>query len=373
MPYHSCMLPEVLNLDDPTGVARPLGALPFFVAYLIPASAIVAIAGEGGWVLSTVVLVFVITPVLDLVLGNNRRNPRWEAKGPPPRRDAVFDLALWLWVPLQVFILGWAIWTAGAGSLRGWELAGLALSVGISTGSGAINVAHELMHRTGRLERALAEILMVTALYPHFCIEHTRGHHRTVATPEDPASARFGESLYGFLPRTIFGSLVSAWRLERERIERSGRRARGLGDRRIRYPLVLAAAIVAIAFLAGWRGLLFYVGQGLVAILLLEIINYIEHYGLERRRLDSGRWERVGPRHSWNASQRLTNWYLFNLQRHADHHEYASRPYWLLRHVPESPQLPAGYATMSLTALVPPLWRRIMDPRVRQIRQPAGD
>jgi len=364
---------RTIDFDDPTGAPRPLGALPFYVAYVIPTSALAAVAWGGLWSWSTAVLIFVITPGLDIVLGHNRRNPAYEEPGPPARRDLVFDLALWLWVPTQVAIVTWAIVKVSSAPMPAPDLIGLVISVGLSSGAGGINVAHELMHRGGRIERALGEILMTAAVYPHFCIEHILGHHRNVATPGDPASAHFGESVFRFLPRTLWGSLVSAWRIETDRVRRSGRGLLFLADRRLRYPFVLAAVFAGLVAVAGWRGAAFWVLQGLVAILLLEVINYIEHYGLERRRLESGRWEPVGPQHSWNASQRLTNCYLFNLQRHADHHEHASRPYWLLRHVPDSPQLPAGYATMCLTALVPPVWRRIMDPRVMRLRGAMGE
>lgn len=346
-----------------------MAALPFFIAYLVPGSALLGLALGGAWTWSTVVLVFAITPLLDALIGLNTANPRSEPEGPPPQRDPVFDLALWLWVPTQLVIVVWGSWTVATTALAGWELAGLVLSIGISSGAGAINVAHELMHRRGRPERALAEILMTSTSYTHFCIEHVRGHHKHVATPLDSASARFGESIVAFLPRTLWGSLASAWRFESERVRSKGRGPLGLGDRRLRYPLVLAAVVAGLWIGLGAAAAVFFLAQSLVAVVLLEIINYVEHYGLERRLLPSGRYERVTPRHSWNAAHRLTNWYLFNLQRHADHHDVASRPYWLLRHVEDSPQLPAGYATMCLLAIVPPLWRAVMDPKVREWRR----
>lgn len=350
-----------------------MAALPFYIAYLVPASALLGLALEGAWSWATVVLVFVITPVLDTVVGLDTSNPHREPEGAPPRRDPVFDLALWLWVPTHLLVVGWALWTVAHRPLAPAEIAGLVLSVGISSGAGAINVAHELMHRRGRPERALAELLMTSTAYPHFCVEHVHGHHRWVATPVDPASARLGESVLDFLPRTLAGSLASAWRIERDRVRARGRGPLGLGDRRLRHPLILGLLLAAIWAVAGAAALAFFLAQSLVAVLLLEVINYVEHYGLERRLLPSGRYERVTPRHSWNASHRLTNRYLFNLQRHADHHDVASRPYWLLRHLPDSPQLPAGYATMCLLALVPPLWRRVMDSRVAAWRDRSSD
>jgi alkane 1-monooxygenase len=346
-----------------------VAALPFYIAYLIPLATSLGLARGGVWTWSTVILVFVITPVLDLIVGLNTENPAVETEGPPPQRDAVFDFALWLWLPVQLGLVGWGVTTVATRPSEWWELTGLVLSVGISSGAGAINVAHELMHRRGRFERAMAEILMTTTSYPHFCVEHVRGHHKNVATPADPASARLGESVGAFLPRTLGGSLTSAWKIEAERVRRAGRPQFGFDDRRIRYPTLVLAATTAAWLAGGIAGTAFFFAQAAVAVVLLEIINYVEHYGLERRLLDSGRFERVGPQHSWNASHRLTNWYLFNLQRHADHHGFANRPYWLLRHVPDSPQLPAGYATMCLLALVPPLWRQVMDPRVARWRE----
>ena len=343
--------------------APPPAALPFLAAYLIPLASAIGLARGGPWSWSTVVLVFIITPVLDAVLGLNTAIPDFEPAGLPPTRRAAYDLSLWLWLPLQLALLGWGAWAVAHRPFGGLELAGLVLSLGISSGAGAITVAHELMHRRGRFEKALAELLMTSVCYPHFCIEHLRGHHRHVATPADPATARLGETLPAFLPRTLLGGLASAWRIERELVRRGRRGPLGLGDRRLRYPLLVAAALAGAWLLGGTPGAVFFLGQATVAVLLLEIINYVEHYGLERRALANGRFERVGPQHSWNAAHRLTNWYLFNLQRHADHHVAAARPFWLLRHLPESPQLPAGYAAMCLLALVPPLWRLAMDAR----------
>jgi alkane 1-monooxygenase len=220
------------------------------------------------------------------------------------------------------------------------------------------------MHRKTKLHRAGAEILMTSVSYTHFCVEHVLGHHRKVATAEDPATSRFGESFYRFYPRTLIGSLVSAWRLEGERCRKRGISAWSLRNRRTRYALVLAAVYAGVGLAFGPLGLGLFIAQGVVAFSLLEAINYIEHYGLTRRRLASGRFERVRPEHSWNSAHRVSNWYLFNLARHSDHHYLASREYDRLRHHGSAPQLPSGYAAMVLAALVPPLWFRIMNPRV---------
>ncbi|MBM4282471.1 MAG: alkane 1-monooxygenase, partial [Deltaproteobacteria bacterium] len=272
----------------------------------------------------------------------------------------------WLWIPLELVGVALAVRTFGAGVGAGavpvWQFCVAAVACGLSTGIG-INVAHELMHRKGRVERAFAEVLMMSTTYTHFCVEHVHGHHKHIATPLDPASSRPGESLYKYLPRTLLGGLRSAWRIETVRVARQGG-AGTLRDRRVRYPIGLAVVYVVVAAVAGLSGVVFFAAQSLVAMLLLETINYIEHYGLARREVRPGVYERTLPHHSWNSSERLTNWVLFHLQRHADHHHIASRPYFALRHIEDSPQLPTGYAGMLWLAALPPLWRCVMDPRV---------
>ena len=238
--------------------------------------------------------------------------------------------------------------------------------MGIVAGGGGINVAHELMHRSAPLPRAAAEILMTLVTYPHFCVEHILGHHRNVATPEDPASARRGEMVYLFFLRTVFGGLRSAWHLEGQRVVKKKLRPFGWSDRRMRHPMLVVAVYAAVGLAFGWTGIAVFFGQSVVAVALLEVINYVEHYGLSRQQNPDGRYERVMPKHSWNSAHRLTGWYLFNLPRHADHHYEARRPYNELRHLEDSPQLPLGYATMVIIALVPPLWFWMMNPRVDQ-------
>lgn len=343
-----------------------LRTLPFSISLVVPALAL-AIArdpvGPARFVVPA--LIFVVIPLLDALLGNEVRMAEPE-QAATSARSWRYDLWLWAWVPLQLAAVVAAIARVpaafAAGELSAPGLASVIVAFGLATGIG-INVAHELMHRRGRLERALAEVLMTTTTYTHFCVEHVLGHHKHVATPVDPASSRLGESLYVYLPRTLLGGVRSAWRLEGQRRKNARIPWWSLKNRQLRYPLVLAAVYVGIAVVTGPVGVLFFAGQGLMAMLLLETINYIEHYGLARRELSPGRYERCLPWHSWNASQRLTNWFLLHLQRHADHHHIASRPYYALRHVDESPQLPFGYATMVLLALVPPLWRRVMDER----------
>ena len=339
-------------------------SLPHWLIYSVPLLAVLGLRLGGLWPLLAAAYVFVLIPVLEPLLGRNTSN---EGADGPARRWA-FDLPLLVWVPAQLALLGWAILRLGHSPPSSVAFWAGAAAVGLVTGGIGITVAHEWMHRSTRWERALAEILLVSVSYPHFSIEHVFGHHKNVATPLDPASSRRGESVYAFLPRTLRGSLRSAWAIERARRERLGIAWFSLRNAFLRYALELGLVLALVTYAAGPLGLLFFAAQSVVAVLLLETINYVEHYGLSRHQLEPGKYERVRPWHSWNASQRLTNWLLLNLQRHSDHHYLASRPYHQLRHYEEVPQLPAGYAAMIWLALIPPLWRWVMDPRVEQLR-----
>ena len=339
-------------------------SLPFATAFIVPLIAGLAVFSRGAWLLVPPFFLFVLTPALDLFLAPTTADP--EPNDRP--RDARYDVWLWAWVPLQLAIQVAAL-VIGARASSPGELVGVMFATGL-LGAIGINVAHELMHRRGAPERALAEVIMTSVAYTHFCVEHVLGHHKNVATPNDPASARPGESILHFLPRSIALSLVSAWHLEGLRVRRVG--ARALADRRVRYPLVLALVVAGVVAALGPMGLLVFAGQSLVAVLLLETINYVEHYGLQRTESAPGVFERVDPAHSWTSAHAMTSWYLFNLPRHADHHAQASRPYYALRHLPQSPQLPAGYATMLVVAWAPPLWRAIMDKRVDALRTSAA-
>jgi len=246
---------------------------------------------------------------------------------------------------------------------------GITISTGMATGVIGITFAHELIHRPGTWERALGEVLLASVSYSHFAIEHVYGHHRYVGTRRDPATSRFGETLYRFLPRTLTGSVKSAWELERARLLKRRRSMWSRRNRFLRYGLTQVVIYAGLALWLGRAAVIVFAGQALVAVMLLETINYIEHYGLERSELSPGRYEPVLARHSWNSSHRVSNWLLINLARHTDHHLVASKRYQLLGHLEDAPQLPAGYGTMIMVAMVPPLWHRLMDPRAARWRQ----
>ena len=338
-------------------------ALPFGFVYLLPLSAALGLFLGGPYVLIPWGFIFVFTPLADAVLTVDEANASDDEMA---RRDhnPLYKFWLYAFLPIQVALMAAVLVMGKNGALSAWEVLGAASSVALIAGGGGITVAHELMHRPKAFDRALAEILMTLVSYPHFCVEHVYGHHKHVSTPLDPGSAPKGKTLYGFLPRTLVGSLLSAWALETKRVQRDGVHVAPWADKRVRMPVLVVTLWAAVFAGFGTFGLAILALWSVIAILLLETINYVEHYGLARRQRADGRYERVQPEHSWNSPHRLTGYYLFALPRHADHHFAANRPYWKLRHMPAGPQLPAGYATMVLVALVPPLWFAVMNKRV---------
>jgi alkane 1-monooxygenase len=248
------------------------------------------------------------------------------------------------------------------------ELVGMTLTMGVSCGVLGINVAHELGHRSRKAEQFMAKLLLLSSLYMHFFIEHNRGHHKNVSTEEDPASAPYGMALYPFIVRSVVRGWLGAWKLEARRLEREGRPVWSLRNEMLRFQLIQFGSCAAVLLAFGWKGLTGFVLAAILGWILLEVVNYIEHYGLRRRKKENGHYERVLPGHSWNSDHPVGRLLLFELTRHSDHHYLASRPYQVLRHFDESPQLPAGYPAMMILATIPPLWFRVMNPRVRALQ-----
>ncbi|WP_176315527.1 alkane 1-monooxygenase [Burkholderia vietnamiensis] len=305
---------------------------------------------------------FGVIPILDTLIGDDRDNPP-EAVVPQLERSRYYRWIVYLATLVEYVAFFMCVRIVGTHALAWYDYLGFALSLGAATGI-SINTAHELGHKTNRFERWLAKITLAPVAYGHFFVEHNRGHHVRVATAEDPASARFGESFWAFLPRTVAGSIRSAWRLEKARLERLGR-SPWTWRNEVLYAWAMTVVVWGIAIaMAGPVVIPFLVIQAAYGASLLEVVNYVEHYGLGRRKLPSGRYERCTPQHSWNSNHVVTNLFLYQLQRHADHHANPTRSYQALRHFDDSPQLPAGYATMILFAYVPPLWYRVMNPRV---------
>lgn len=381
-----------------------LGIMPLATPLLSGSLAIVSGVQELWWV--GVLVIFGLIPLIDGLLGEDLSNPPESAVG-GLEAQSYYRWIVYTGVLLvisSVVITGWLAaggidWIIAGGLLQAtaslapdsflastagyltervqvhgavswFTYLGMAMSTGAATGI-AINTAHELGHKPRLLEVVLAKITLAPTFYGHFYTEHNRGHHVRVATPEDPASSRLGESFWSFLPRSVWFSARSAWHLERERLSKQGlsvwHRKNGVLSAWC-YSLVLWGAMIAWL---GWAVLPFLIIQGIYGFSLLEVVNYVEHYGLQRQKLPNGRYERCSPRHSWNSNRIVTNIFLFQLQRHSDHHANPTRSYQSLRHFDESPQLPYGYASMIVWAYVPYLWRRRMDHRV--LKHYGGD
>ncbi len=345
---------------DPKRYAWLLGLLIPTLPFL--AWGLVAATGLGVFWFYGPFLVFAVFPLLDLLIGMDAANPpegviRWL------EQDRYYRWCTYLFLPLQYAGLLFACWLWSSGKLSSVDDIGLALTVGMVSGI-AINTAHELGHKRDSLERWLSRVALAQTGYGHFFIEHNRGHHVRVATPEDPASARLGESFYAFWPRTVVGSLRSAWCLERTRLGRMGRSPWTLRNDILGAWAMTVVLFAALAVAFGPVVLPYLFAQAVIGFTLLEVVNYLEHYGLLRRRREDGRYERTAPEHSWNSNNVASNVLLYHLQRHSDHHANPVRRYQALRHVENAPQLPTGYAGMILLAAVPPLWRRVMDRRL---------
>ncbi|MGL5861051.1 MAG: alkane 1-monooxygenase [Phycicoccus sp.] len=339
----------------------------WLLAFVVPTFPVAAVllATTTGWDVFWfwgVLFAFGLVPIADVLIGDDPSNPP-EAIAAALHRDPWYRWIVLAYLPLQYLVWGWSVWYVATHELTLLQQVGFAVTVGIVSGIG-INAAHELGHKREDLEHWASKLALAPSWYGHFFVEHNWGHHKRVATPEDPASSRLGESFYRFWPRTVFGSLRSAWQIERRRLERKGRSVLSPANRVLQawsFSVVLWAVALG---LGGPQVLLFLVVQAVVGLTLLEAVNYVEHYGLLRQRDEHGRYERVRPVHSWNNNHVVTNLLLYQLQRHSDHHENPARRFVALRHVDEAPQLPAGYAAMILLALVPPLWLRTMDHRV---------
>ena len=349
-------------------VRRPARALPFWLSLgTVP----VGLAGAllGGWaVLLMPAYTWGLYALLDAALGLNME----DADPETPDSDLLwYRLITLIWFPVQFGMLVFLLVYVPSADLSALEKIGIFFGQGVMSGTIGIVYAHELMHQKNRVERWLGDLLLASVLYSHFRTEHLLVHHLYVGTPRDAVTARYGQSFYRMFLRVLAESPGSAWRAEAAMLKRRGEGAFSWRNPFWRYGALQVGMLGLALVLGGWVGLALFLYQAFIAIWQLELVNYVEHYGLVREYLGEGRYEPVQPRHSWNAAHKASNWLLINLQRHSDHHWKPDRRFPLLQNYPaeQAPQLPYGYPVMTAAAMVPPVWRRMMNPRVKAWRR----
>jgi len=337
--------------------------LKYLCAYLMPLVTIFSIYKGGYYSYGTVIFAFGILPVIEQLLPFRLENLD-DHEIAYKIDNRFFDWLLYLNIPIVYGILLYFLVTLGSHQLNAISLLGLILSVGILFSTSGINVAHELGHKDQKYKQFMSKVLLLPSLYLHFFIEHNLGHHKNVATEEDPASARKGELIYTFWFRSLWYSYFSAWTIEKRRLAKLGQPTFSISNAMLQYAIIQLAFLGVIFYFYGFMVVLIVMATALVSVLLLESINYIEHYGLRRKKLANGRYERVQAIHSWNSNHELGRIMLYELTRHSDHHFISNKKYQLLDTHEAAPQLPFGYPGSILLSLVPPLWFKIIDSRI---------
>ena len=329
--------------------------------------AIISFTHVGIWCWLTAIYAFVFVPVLELSIKPNTNNMS-SAEEELAKDDSMYDYLLYLVVFLQLPTLFYFLYAFTTVSLQPIDVFGRVLTMGILCGTFGINVGHELGHRKNKFEQNLAKVSLLSSLYMHFFIEHNRGHHKNVSTYNDPSSARYNEMIYLFYFRTIINTYLSTWHIANLEVEKKGRRVFSFHNEMLQFQIIQVLFIVLIYLLFGGLITFYFLGAAFIGILLLEAVNYIEHYGLERQKNEKGNYERTMPHHSWNSDHLLGRLLLFELSRHSDHHYLATRKYQILRHHDNSPQLPTGYPGTVILALIPPLWFYIMNKKIKNFK-----
>ncbi len=341
----------------------------YILPFVVFAGAYWSFSRQGWDTFVPMIYAFIFIPLLELMLKPDSRNLSATEES-LAKNYPLYDWFLYTIVPLQWLAVIFFLYSLkkDISNLDNLSLIGRIGSMGLLCGVFGINVGHELGHRVKAGERFLAKTLLLTSLYMHFYVEHNKGHHKNVATKEDPSSARYGEMIYLFYFRTIIHSYISAWKISAADLRKKGLQILHWQNEMIQYQFVQFLFLVVIWYMCGTTILLYYIMAAFIGILLLETVNYIEHYGLERKQKDSGQYERAMPWHSWNSDHVIGRLMLFELSRHSDHHYLASRKYQVLRHFDNSPQMPTGYPGMMILSLIPPLWFRIMNKKIAAIR-----
>ena len=337
--------------------------LKYLFAYTIPVATLISITSEGFFTYTTLIYAFVIIPVLETIFKEVESKEEYTKSEVQNKLSNIFfDILLYLNIPFVFALLIFGLYTLNQLEMDLFETVGMVLSLGILLATNAINVGHELGHRKSLMERCLSKLLYLPCLYMHFYIEHNFGHHNNVATPKDPATAKFNQTVYSFWFTSVMGQYISAWRLQLQLLKIKNSGFLSIKNDMLYYTIFELAYLLVIYSFFGFYGLFLAVIIGVLSFLFLETINYIEHYGLLREKLPSGRYERVQSHHSWNSNHFIGRIVLYELTRHSDHHFKASKKYQILENKRESPQLPYGYPTSILLALVPWLWFSLVNP-----------
>jgi alkane 1-monooxygenase len=340
--------------------------LKYLSILLLPITVYVSFTSKGWLTFLPIIVFFGLVPALELFFNPDKNNFTKEEEQ-VEKQQKIYTYILYATLPIQLVYLFYFFTVIQEVGLTNLELAGRISAMGLMCGVIGINVGHELGHRNNRLDEFLGEILLLTSLDTHFLPYHNGGHHFNVATPKDAATARKNELLYVFWIRSHFTSYAQAWQIENKRLMESGRNWFHLQNRMIIYTLANILLLGTIFYFFSWFGLMAFVAAAVIGILLLETVNYIEHYGLLRKKNEYGRYERVKHLHSWNSDHTIGKVLLFNLSRHSDHHYNGSKHYQLLKSLPESPQMPTGYPGMMLLSLIPPLWFGLMNKKIQHL------
>ncbi|MFD1316062.1 alkane 1-monooxygenase [Namhaeicola litoreus] len=344
-------------------IGQWLKDLKYLAAYINPALAVFGLYAGGIWSFTNVIFVFLMVPLIDHFSKNNPNNLSEDEKVSKGKQK-YFDWILYFNLPILLFVILLFGTFLDQKDFSLTEIIGNTWSVGIVVGTCGINVGHELGHRKSNFDQLMAQLLLTPALYTHFFVEHNRGHHKYVATSIDPATAQKGEILYFFWFKSILKSYMSAWNIQLNLLNKKNLSFLSFKNTMLNLTFLMLFYLIVLLTLFSFVTVMIIVCSGIIGVLLLETINYLEHYGLRRNTLPNAGFERVKPKHSWNANFNFGRIVLYELTRHSDHHFLASKKYQLLDNHEDSPQLPYGYPAMMLVALIPPLWFKIMNPRL---------
>lgn len=355
-----------------------LKKLGFLGVFVFPTLIVWGYYMGGIWTFSAFIFGYGMVPILDTIIGKDPENIGEESFG-EVIDDRYFSAIVYTQVYVHIGIVLFSAYVISLQTMTALEWTGMLLGVMLYM-SGGINVAHELGHKRSKVAQFHSQMTLMLVGYMHFFIEHNKGHHVNVATPNDPATSKKNQTFYAFWSQSVFGGWRSAWNIEKSRLQRRGYKTWSRHNTMLWYAILPVLFCVALTTVLSWGSgaviwavPVFWVAQSIMAFSSLESVNYVEHYGIVRKEIAPGKYEKVNPLHSWNSNHRISNFLLFQLQRHSDHHAHAARPYQVLRHFDESPQLPSGYPVMVLMSMVPPLWFKIMNKRLERWQNAACD